>query len=208
MVGNTCTTARQPLVVNMLAPSSYSTHVVVASPHSTVLDVCIKMKQSRISAVVLTTERRVVGIFTERDVVRLVGKAQDCASVLVSEVMTRNPVCVTGECGNLKAMETMCRGRFRHLPVVTSLECRELVGMYDCLSLGYALFHSGPKVRAVQGCTCALLLRLAPPLLCTVPFTWLVIGDGCVSLQMVVEHACPATTRAQFLFLSGSCVGR
>ncbi len=113
----------------------FSDAVVVVAPESFVLDACLQMKGSRVNAVVVAVGRKVVGILTERDVVKAIHRGYPCASTPVSDIMTPNPVCVTPDCGNMSALQRMARGQFRHLPVVASLDSLQLVGLYEALTL-------------------------------------------------------------------------
>ncbi len=73
----------------------------------------------RIGALVVTTsERKIVGILSERDIVRVIGKQGAAALDLrVRDVMTAK-VSTCNESHSVNAvMEIMTRGRFRHLPV-------------------------------------------------------------------------------------------
>jgi CBS domain-containing protein len=113
----------------------FNEEVIVVTPDSFVLDACKAMRDSRVNAVVVAVGRRVVGILTERDVVKALNRGQACTTTPVADVMTPNPVCVTPECANMSALQRMARGQFRHLPVVASLDTLELVGLYEALKL-------------------------------------------------------------------------
>jgi CBS domain-containing protein len=77
------------------------------------------LSERRIGALVVTNgDRKIVGILSERDIVRIIGK--DGAAALdktVREVMTpKVSICNENHTVN-EVMEIMTRGRFRHLPV-------------------------------------------------------------------------------------------
>ena len=69
----------------------------------------------------------VVGMFSERDIVRELGKRGiGCMSDCVADLMTRNvSTCVQGDTADAVLMK-MTEGRFRHLPV---LDDGKLVGL-------------------------------------------------------------------------------
>lgn len=85
-----------------------------------VLSTATKMlSEHRIGALVVTTvERKIVGILSERDIVRVVGKEGAVAlQHKVRDVMTAK-VSTCNEAHSVNAvMEIMTKGRFRHLPV-------------------------------------------------------------------------------------------
>jgi len=93
--------------------------VETIGPDATLRDALALLAEKRIGAVVVTEgDARVVGILSERDAVRVIGR--DGPTRLedpVSAVMTSKVVCADGNETVLEVMEHMTRGRFRHLPV-------------------------------------------------------------------------------------------
>lgn len=93
--------------------------------------VCALLSERRIGAVPVMEGQSLIGIISERDVVRAL--ARGGASVLdtaAGEVMTRAVTTITRATRVEEAMAIMTEGRFRHLPVV---EEGRLVGI---LSIG------------------------------------------------------------------------
>ena len=93
--------------------------VVSVKPTATVLEAAQLMNEHHIGSVVVTKGSKLVGIFTERDVMRrIVAEGRDPAKTPVSDVMTVSVACATP----LTAYEEMCtvmrEQRIRHLPVV------------------------------------------------------------------------------------------
>jgi citrate synthase len=70
------------------------------------------------AAAVLDTDQRLVGILSERDLLRSVGHGIDPASTQVSEVMTPNPVTLQAGAPVEEALTLFRERRFRHLPVL------------------------------------------------------------------------------------------
>ena len=68
------------------------------------------------SALVIDGKQQLRGIFTERDVVRLLAKGKDANCPLV-KAMTRNPVTITANSGAVDALLNMADGGFSHVPV-------------------------------------------------------------------------------------------
>jgi CBS domain-containing protein len=92
---------------------------VTTHPRATVRQVCEQMMAEKVGALVVLDEGRLVGIFSERDVVnRVVVPRLDLDVTPVSEVMTRDVQ--TGGPGMTEeqCMSLMDSGRFRHLPLV------------------------------------------------------------------------------------------
>jgi CBS domain-containing protein len=77
------------------------------------------MKEHRIGCVLVEQGGKLVGIFTERDILtKLVGTGYDPAKVLVDGVMTRDPETLTLDDPIAFAMQLMNVGGFRHVPLV------------------------------------------------------------------------------------------
>lgn len=97
-------------------------YVFTITPTAEVLEAVRKMNQRRIGALVVVDSEnrggRVVGMFTERDVLRLVGTLQDVAHLRVGDVMTRDVVTVAPDADMEKVQEMMKNHRVRHLPIV------------------------------------------------------------------------------------------
>ncbi|MBW8784446.1 MAG: CBS domain-containing protein [Novosphingobium sp.] len=84
------------------------------------------LAERRIGGLPVLEGRRVVGIFTERDVIyRLAADGPAMLDGTVGKVMTAPPITVTADTDVLAALALMTQRRFRHLPVV---EGDEMIG--------------------------------------------------------------------------------
>jgi CBS domain-containing protein len=93
--------------------------VETIGPNETLADAIKKLAERRIGAVVVTQgDRKVIGILSERDIVRVIGKLGGSAlTQSVREAMTAKvKTCNENHTIN-QVMEIMTQGRFRHLPV-------------------------------------------------------------------------------------------
>ncbi len=106
-----------PMVQEILAVKGAEVHTV--PPSMTVLDATRIMNQHKIGAVVVMEGDRVVGIFTERDVLsRVVAREIAPSQALVGQVMTSDLVCCLPEDDIDDVSRIMRDRRIRHLPVV------------------------------------------------------------------------------------------
>jgi CBS domain-containing protein len=76
------------------------------------------MRQQAVGCVLVCQNQRLVGIFTERDLMSRVLAARAPLSLPVSRFMTPNPVCVRLKDPIGMAVRCMEEGGYRHLPVV------------------------------------------------------------------------------------------
>jgi signal-transduction protein with cAMP-binding, CBS, and nucleotidyltransferase domain len=87
-------------------------------PTQTVADAVQLMRDKRVGCVLVCEGRRVVGIFTERDLLRRVLAAGLPLSTSVADCMTPDPVTVQPRDPISVAIRWMQKGGYRHLPVV------------------------------------------------------------------------------------------
>lgn len=109
-------------------------HLQSIPPDSTVLAATQKMNLHSIGALLVTDDGgRLVGIFTERDVLRRIVAAERVpATVKVAEVMTTEVACCRTETTTDEARSIFRQHRIRHLPVVNeSGEVQGLISIGD-----------------------------------------------------------------------------
>lgn len=105
-----------PTVQDVLSVKGEKVHSV--NPASTVLETINKMNQHKIGAVLVMQESHVVGIFTERDVLRrVIGEQKNPATCTVAEVMTEDVICVEPTTDLDEVSAIMKNRKIRHIPV-------------------------------------------------------------------------------------------
>lgn len=117
--------------------------VTTGDPTLTMAQVCARLAEQRIGALVMTDEgQRVIGIISERDIVRVVA-AHGAAALQdpASRHMTRAVVTCSRSDTVDELMEIMTRGRFRHVPVV---ENGRLIGI---VSIGDVVKHRMAEIQ-------------------------------------------------------------
>jgi CBS domain-containing protein len=92
--------------------------LVTITPDVDVLSATRKMNQHKIGALIVMDDRRIAGIFTERDLLqRVIGEERSPSEIQVGEVMTREVVCITPDTDIEELSEIMRVRRIRHIPV-------------------------------------------------------------------------------------------
>jgi CBS domain-containing protein len=86
-------------------------------PRMSVRDVLVLMKQHNTGCVLICREEKLAGIFTQRDVLRLLATEADF-STPIEAVMAQNPVALHEADTMAVAIRTMSAGGYRHLPVI------------------------------------------------------------------------------------------
>jgi CBS domain-containing protein len=109
--------------------------LVAISENATVGEAARRMRDARCGSILVTEDERLIGIFTERDVMnRVVAEGLDPERTSVSQVMTRSPRTVEPDTPTIVALRIMDDGGFRHLPVVDKGRILGIVSRRDFLS--------------------------------------------------------------------------
>jgi CBS domain-containing protein len=117
-----------------------SQNPVTAAGETTVADAAYLMKERRVGAVLVLSEGRLAGIFTERDALfRVVAEGRDPAATRLADVMSANPRTIGPDRPFGHALHMMHEGGFRHVPVVENGRPLGMVSARDAL---------GPELEA------------------------------------------------------------
>jgi CBS domain-containing protein len=108
-----------------------SSDLCVAGPESTVGEAATLMGEHAIGSVLICDEERLVGILTERDIVRALSSAHDAPMRPAAEWMTKDPTTIRPDHDAREALRTMVQGGFRHLPVLDGDKVVGMVSMRD-----------------------------------------------------------------------------
>jgi CBS domain-containing protein len=108
--------------------------IVSSPPDAMVHEVAVIMTRSHVGAIPIVEGERLVGIFSERDLMsRVVVPNRDPHTTPVSEVMTTQVVIATPQEHVDYCVEKMKRVGCRHLPVVVDEKVVGMVSMRDLL---------------------------------------------------------------------------
>jgi CBS domain-containing protein len=107
------------------------TSLVTAEPRSTVAEAATIMGERHVGSTLVMEDGKLVGIFTERDIVRALSQDFDAPGHPISHWMTKNPRTVPTDSTVEEALEIMFAGGFRHLPVAQGDQVLGMVSMRD-----------------------------------------------------------------------------
>ena len=106
------------------------------SPNTSATDVISRMKEARLGCALVLDNGKLVGIFTERDLLnKLTGKTSLSPSTPVAQLMSPNPEVLLDTDSVAVAVNKMSLGRYRHIPVQKS------DGTYCVTSIKHVLKH-------------------------------------------------------------------
>src|SRR2546430_13918229 len=110
-----------------------TTTLITVSPDSTVQEAIGRMMDAHVGAVAVCDGNELVGIFTERDVLRLASERADFTQITVRDAMTTRLITATPDVMIVDAAHLMAEHRIRHLPVVEGENLVGMVGIRDVL---------------------------------------------------------------------------
>jgi CBS domain-containing protein len=108
--------------------------LVTVGPHYNVADVASLMDAKRIGSVIVLEEDRVLGILTERDILKVIGAGEDPKNVAAHEALSDDLYTIGPDASVDEAARQMTKAKVRHLPVLSDegligiLSIRDLVG--------------------------------------------------------------------------------
>lgn len=108
---------------------------LMAHPGETALEVARRMKEAQTACALVLDEGKLVGIFTEHDVLcKMVGaKAEAAGERPVSELMSAHPETLQESDSVAATLNKMAMGRYRHVPVAKA------DGSYSVTSIKHVL---------------------------------------------------------------------
>jgi CBS domain-containing protein len=107
--------------------------VVSVRPDEPVQVAIARMLEENVGSVAVCVDNELVGIFTERDVLRLAGDGSSFGEIKVGDVMTRTVVTLSPDDDVVGAAQVMNERRIRHVPVVQGSQVLGIVGIRDVL---------------------------------------------------------------------------
>jgi CBS domain-containing protein len=121
------------MIVQQILKSKDATGVITLVPGSTVEAAAQVLSEKRIGSLVISTDGKdCLGILSERDIVRELGKRGSvCMAELVDDMMTRSIQTCSLSDDAESVLSRMTNGRFRHMPVMADGEMIGLITIGD-----------------------------------------------------------------------------
>ncbi|UZF94203.1 CBS domain-containing protein [Bosea sp. NBC_00550] len=118
--------------------------VISVQPHRTLAEAIRTLSEKRIGAVVVMgSDGALVGILSERDIIRALGEqGGEALESAVSRSMTSKVVTCRPQTSVDELMEIMTTGRFRHVPVVENGRVTGIVSIGDVVKYRVAAIEA------------------------------------------------------------------
>ena len=118
------------------------TEVIDVAPEDTLGEVAERMSAVNVGAVVVKDYGRLIGILTERDMLKAMAARVHTSDARVREWMTEDPLTATAEMDVEDAAQVMLEHNFRHLPIVD-----ETGGVVGLVSLRRVVAATNPAAH-------------------------------------------------------------
>ncbi len=125
-----------------------SRDVLSVAPEDTLGEAAERMTEAGVGSAVVLDGGRLIGILTERDVLRAVAGRVHSSDARVREWMTADPLVAGEDTTAAESLETMMAHGFRHLPIVEDGRVVGMVSIRDVLAAG---LRAAPGARAESG---------------------------------------------------------
>ncbi|MBI5416968.1 diguanylate cyclase [Candidatus Poribacteria bacterium] len=103
---------------NKFIKEMLTSNVICVSPDAYLPDVISLMRKKNISCVVITQDRKPLGIFTERDIVKTLCKNSDFKNLKINEIMTKSVLTAKEEINIYELYDLLINNNIRHLIIV------------------------------------------------------------------------------------------
>jgi len=105
--------------------------VLTADTGTTIAEAASLMAQRRVGSALVVDGEDLLGIFTERDIVKALSQDASATHQAIGHWMTEHPQTISPEATVDEALRRMLDGGFRHLPVVHGGRMVGMVSMRD-----------------------------------------------------------------------------
>ena len=105
--------------------------VVTVGPHYNVADVASLMDAKGIGSVIVLEDDRVLGILTERDILKVIGAGEDPKNVAAHEALIDDLYTIAPTASIEEAASQMTQAKVRHLPVIEEDKIVGIISIRD-----------------------------------------------------------------------------
>lgn len=135
-------------IINMLIKNAMNTKVYTATEKTSVQDAAIEMTKHRIgSLIVVSQSGDIIGIITERDIMReVVARAENSNDIKVGEIMTKDIIIITPDKTLEDAAKVMTKNKIKKLPVLFDGKIVGIITASDLIAYEQKLVESVAKL--------------------------------------------------------------
>lgn len=134
----------------LLVSEIMSVKLVEVGPGASVSEAAERMREQRVSSVLVTEGPRLLGIVTERDIVAAIAGRRDCATTPVDQIMTGKVVTASPDSDIVYAARVMAERGIRHIPVAREDRVIGIISIRDIVRWGLMALAQGSSSEEAQ----------------------------------------------------------
>ena len=104
---------------------------ITAAPDTSLQNIAEIMTKKRIGTVVICADDAVVGIVSERDIIRTIAAKGSITSLSAQDIMTRDVFVIDPNVNSTTIMDLMSERKIRHIPIVEHGRLHGIVSITD-----------------------------------------------------------------------------
>ncbi|MGL5194525.1 MAG: PAS domain S-box protein, partial [Chroococcales cyanobacterium] len=180
----------QPLAIQSTIIDHQS---LLIAPETPLMDLISRMSQQGVSCALVVENERLLGILTERDIVRITAESMEIETVLVREIMTPNPItiCLSPDDDIFSILCCLRQHQIRHLPTLDA--AGKILGVITQNSLRAAMKPTDLlKLKGVNQAMSATVVH-APPTTSLLEITQMMASHriSCIVITEIREDGSP-----------------
>ncbi len=134
----------------MLIREVMNKNAVVGKPEVTLKEACEVMSQLHIGCLIIFEKEKILGIITERDIIRAIARGIDVNATLVEEVMSKNVVTIEPDKTVEDAVELMTKNSIKRLPVVKDSKIMGVITASDIIVVEPKLIEAVANLLSIK----------------------------------------------------------
>jgi CBS domain-containing protein len=132
---------RNYLEINMIVEEIMTKKIITMDCNKTILDACNKYRDTKVGSLIITSEDRLVGIVTERDLIeRTICMHRNPETIKIKEIMSKDIKTIQLYDRVEKALDIIKKYKIKKLPVISNEKLEGIITITD-------IAHSRPDIR-------------------------------------------------------------
>ena len=104
---------------------------ITATQDTPLQNIAETMTKARIGTVVICDDHEIIGILSERDIIRTIAKHGSISEMKAGDIMTRDVFFIPPTVNSTTIMDIMSARKIRHIPIVEDGKLRGIVSITD-----------------------------------------------------------------------------